>query len=313
MKERDLLKIVQGTSQRTGAKNLDEDAAIFNDLIISTDQFVENTHFRWDYHKNAEEIGYKGVVQALSDMAAMATAPSGLLLSAALCKYHKNSWADIFKGVEQACLEYKVPLIGGDLTQSTSLTYLDFVVFGFNKQPALKRGARPGDLLAVTGPLGGAAAGLLCCENQWNYPELVRSFIKPTPQIQKALALAQSKSLTSLTDISDSLARSVQDLGRHSQCAFEIELAKIPYHAQLETLCREKNKSLKNMLLFGGEDYQLLLTLSQSQINEQSSEKVISDLGLHIIGKAVPGAENFYISDGEKTAMTEVGWDPFDL
>jgi thiamine monophosphate kinase len=90
-------------------------------------------------------------------------------------------------------------------------------------------------------------------------------------------------------------------------------LAKIPYHAQLETLCREKNKSLKNMLLFGGEDYQLLLTISQSQFNEQSSEKVISDLGLHIIGKAVPGAENFYISDGEKTAMTEVGWDPFDL
>ncbi len=318
MKERDLLKIVQGISQRTGAKNLDEDAAIFNDLIISTDQFVENTHFRWDYHKNAEEIGYKGVVQALSDMAAMATVPSGLLMSAALCKYHKNSWTEIFKGVEQACLEYKVPLIGGDLTQSSSLTYLDFVVFGFNTQPALKKGAQPGDLLAVTGPLGGAAAGLLCCENQWNYPELVNAFIKPKAQIQKALALAQSKTLTSLTDISDSLARSVQDISRHSQCAFEIEFAKIPFPTELQKLCSEKNKSFKNMLLFGGEDYQLLLTLSssqinQSQINQQSSEKVISDLGLHIIGKAVTGAENYYISDGEKTVMTEVGWDPFDL
>jgi thiamine-monophosphate kinase len=313
MKERELLKIVQGISQRTGAKNLDDDAAIFNDLIISTDQFVENTHFRWDYHKNAEEIGYKGVVQALSDMAAMATAPSGLLLSAALCKYHKNSWTEIFKGVEQACLEYKVPLIGGDLTQSSSLTYLDFVVFGFNTQPVLKKGARPGDLLAVTGPLGSAAAGLLCCENQWNYSDLVNAFIKPKAQIQKALTLAQSNSLTSLTDISDSLARSSQDISRHSHCAFEIELEKIPYSLELEKLCREKNKSLQNLLLFGGEDYQLLLTLSPSKINQQSLEKVISDLGLHVIGKAVPGDENFYISDGKKTTMTEVGWDPFDL
>lgn len=313
MKERDLLKIVQGISQRTGAKKLDEDAAIFNDLIISTDQFVENTHFRWDYHKNAEEIGYKGVVQALSDMAAMATVPSGILLSAALCKYHKNSWSEIFTGVEKACLDYKVPLIGGDLTQSSSLTYLDFVVFGFNSQPALKKGAQPGDLLAVTGPLGSAAAGLLACENLWSYPELVSAFIKPKAQIQKARALAQSTLLSSLTDISDSLARSAQDLARHSQCAFEIDLAKIPRSLELEKLCREKNKSLQNMLLFGGEDYQLLLTLNQSQINQQSSEKMISDLGLHVIGKAVPGAENFYISDGKKTAMTEVGWDPFDL
>jgi thiamine-monophosphate kinase len=308
MKERDLLKIVQGISQRTGAQHLDDDAAIFNDLIISTDQFVENTHFRWDYHASAQEIGYKGVVQALSDMAAMATKPSGLLMSAALCKYHKNNWTEIFRGVEKACLEYDVPLIGGDLTQSSSLTYLDFVVFGFNTKPALKKGAKPGDLIAITGPLGSAAAGLLCCEHLWEYPELKEAFLKPQAQIQTALDLAKSNVLTSLTDISDSLARSCQDLARHSQCSFEIDMAKIPFHSELQKFCSEKNKTFNNLLLYGGEDYQLLMTLSPD-----SSEKVISDLGLFVIGKATVGNENFYISDGVKTQMTEVGWDPFDL
>jgi thiamine-monophosphate kinase len=316
MKERELLKIIQGISQRTGAKFLDEDAAIFNDLIISTDQFVENTHFRWDYHKSAEEIGYKGVVQALSDMAAMATKPSGLLLSAALCKYHKNSWTDIFSGVERACLEYQVPLIGGDLTQSTSLTYLDFVVFGFNPSPALKSGTQPGDLLAVSGPLGSAAAGLLCCENLWDYPEMKKAFVQPEAQITTALQLAKSLNLTALTDISDSLARSTQDLGRHSQCGFEINIAKVPFHPELEKLCREKNRNLQRLQLYGGEDYQLLMTLKPG-----TSEKIISDLGLFIIGEARSknsskdhnGDEIFYVLNGEKIPMTEVGWDPFDL
>ncbi len=306
MKERELLKIVQGISQRTGAKNLDEDAAIFNDLIISTDQFVENTHFRWDHHKDAQEIGYKGVVQALSDLAAMATKPSGLLMSAALCKYHKNNWTAIFKGVEQACLEYQVPLIGGDLTQSTSLTYLDFTVFGFNKNPSLKKGAKPGDLLAVSGYLGLAAAGLLCLENQWTYHELTKAFIRPQAQIQKAIAASQSNALTSLTDISDSLARSMQDLGRHSQCGFEIDLAKIPFHPELARFCSEKNSDMQNLLLYGGEDYQLLMTLSP-----HLSEKLISDLGLFVIGNATAGNENFYFLNGEKKIITEVGWDPF--
>ncbi len=308
MKERDLLNILQGISQRTGAKHLDDDAAIFNDLIISTDQFVEHTHFRWEHHKSAQEIGYKGTVQALSDMAAMATKPSGLLLSAALCKYHKNSWAEIFKGVEQACLEYQVPLLGGDLTQSTSLTYLDFVVFGFNTQPALKKGAQPGDLLVVSGPLGSAAAGLLSCENNWSYPELQKAFLKPQAKIQTSLQLAKSGVLSALTDISDCLARSAQDLARHSQCGFEIDVAQIPHHAELLKFCAERNKKIDNLKLYGGEDYQLLMTLS-----ERTSEKLISDLGLAVVGRAVSGTENFYILDGQKSPMTEVGWDPFGL
>ncbi len=307
MTEQGLLKTLQNISRRTGAKLIGDDAAVLRDLVISTDQFVQDVHFRWSW-QSPKEVGYKGVVQALSDMAAMATAPAGLLLSAALPVAQESFWSEVFSGVEKACLEYQVPLLGGDLTRSYAITYLDFVVLGFNPKPLLKKGATPGDLLAVSGPLGAAKAGLMCFENEWSSHVLQKAFLKPRAQINIALNLHQQQALTALTDISDSLSRSVYDLSVHSSCGFEIDLAKIPFLPELKLFCTEKNLDLKSLLLSGGEDYQLLMTLPAN-----SSEKLISDHGLSVIGRATNSSQNFYTQDGKKTAMTEVGWDPFDL
>jgi thiamine-monophosphate kinase len=308
MKEKTLLHFIQKISQNTGASHLDDDAAMIRDLVISTDQFVEGTHFQWS-QANEIDIGYKGVVQALSDLAAMATKPAGLLVSAAFPKtISPQTIESLFVGIEQACLDYSVPLWGGDLTASPTTTFFDFVVFGFNKKPLTKTGAQPGDLLAVSGPLGSAKGGWLSLENHWPYEQLKKSFLRPQAKIKTALALAEKSALSSLTDISDSLSKSVYSLAKHSGCGFEVNLKKIPQDLELQKLCSEQNLSLAPFLLNGGEDYQLLMTLPP-----HSSEKLISDFGLTLIGRATSAKEIYCIEDEKKSIMTEVGWDPFDL
>lgn len=308
MKERELLKLIQKISHNTGAQLVGDDAALLKDLVISTDQFIENVHFRWSFHKNPEQVGFKGVVQALSDIAAMAAHPAGLLVSAALPLDQVEKWPSLFSGIEDACLQYKIPLLGGDLTRSPQGTYLDFVVLGHQANPILKSGAQPGDLLAVSGPLGSASAGLLCLQNNWDFPALHKAFLQPRAHVATALQLHQNKALTSLTDISDSLSKSLLDLSVHSQCGFEIDMQKIPVEESLRKMCQTHSLSLTDFLLTGGEDYQLLMTLP---IN--SSAKLISDHGLTVIGRAKKEKENFYMIDEKKYAVTEVGWDPFHL
>ena len=308
MKERDLIKFIQTISRNTGAQLVGDDAAVLNELVISTDQFVENIHFQWSLHKNPQQVGFKGVVQALSDLAAMATRPAGLLVSAALSLDQTDKWTSFFEGIEEACLHYKIPLLGGDLTRSSQGTYLDFVVLGYQSKPILKRGAQPGDLLAVSGPLGSAAAGLLSLQNKWEYASLQKAFLQPQAQIATALELHKLNAITSLTDISDSLCKSVLDLSTHSNCGFEFNVHKIPIENELKHMCDKHLLSLTDFLLAGGEDYQLLMTLP-----ENSSAKLISDHGLTVIGRATKGQENFYMIDKKKYPVTEVGWDPFHL
>ncbi len=308
VQEKSLLEKIQRLSQRTGAKHLDDDAAFCSPLVISTDQFVEETHFRWS-HGTPQQIGYKGVVQALSDLAAMAVAPRGLLLSAALApKLSERHIEDFFAGVEEACHEYAVSLIGGDLTRTQGLSYFDFVVFGFDLSPVTKSGARPGDLVAVTGPLGSARGGWQSIENGWGYLALENIFLKPRAHISTALQVRQQLAPTALTDISDSLSKSLFSLARHSQCGFEIHFDKIPIARELQKFCEEKDQKLRDYVLEGGEDYQLLMTLPSG-----SSEKLLSDLGLTVIGKVISDSRCLCVEDGKTLEMTEVGWDPFRL
>lgn len=306
--EHTLLKMIQKISQKTGATLIGDDAAFVRDLVISTDQFLENVHFEWPHPFSPKDVGFKGVVQALSDLAAMATRPSGLLVSAALTAQQQSLWEPLFSGIEEACLLYNVPLLGGDISQSKGLASLDFVVFGFESSPITKKGAQPSDLLAVTGPLGLSSGGFYCLQKNIPSPTLETAFLRPQAQIDKILAATQSLKITSLTDISDSLSRSLLDLSSHSQCGFEVDSAKIPSSSALQDLCRQQNLPLDSLIWGGGEDYQLLMTLAPD-----SSEKTISDLGLSIIGKATTKRECVRVEEQKKIPVTEVGWDPFRL
>ena len=312
--EAEFLKLIQNVSRNTGYRRTGDDAAILptpaiQNLVMTTDQFIEGTHFTWDQMSPAD-IGYKAVVQALSDIAAMAATPISLLASAAWPKSQDQKIKGTLKGIEKACREYRVPLVGGDISRAPS-TYFDFCVIGASSQPALKSGAQPGDLIVMTGPTGLAAAGYLCLQKQWNYPSLIRKFKKPTAQIQIAKLLAQKKRITSATDISDSLSFSLGELAKHSKCNLILEKQKIPYSPVLKKFCRDKKLSMDEFIFYGGEDYHLLATVSP-----KTSRRFLLDHGLHVVGYATMALSKPKIFVQIEKQIEELivrGWDPFTL
>lgn len=306
MTEQDILRKIQRMSQRTGYNVLGDDASVLGDLIVSTDQFIEGTHFNWN-QMSPREIGYKGAIQALSDLAAMAAHPVGLLCSASWPRGDEERMFEVFAGIESACSEYETPWAGGDISVAPS-TFMDFTVLGHTAEPSLKSHARAGDLIAVTGPLGSAHAGFLALSSARHFPQLIEAFRKPKTHVQTALRLRAEQALHASTDISDSLSKSLHQICAHSRVGARIDLDKIPRSPDLERFCDESGLSLPELLLQGGEDYQLLMTLASD-----TSEKVISDNGLCVIGEILTSPQVTYIESGKERELTEVGWDPFNL
>lgn len=312
MNEKDLLKVIQGISHKTGYKRTGDDAAVIGHTVVSTDQFIEGTHFTWD-QMSPLEIGYKAVVQALSDLAAMGARPKAVLASLAWPPAEQERILAVFKGIGVACMDYGVPLAGGDISACRELTYMDFTVIGETIHPIEKKGAKPGQLLVLSGPLGLAEAGRRALKDNLNYPNLKLAFIKPTAQIDLARRLCNMNIITTLTDVSDSLSKSVHQISEHSGCGFEIDYKKLPMHPELLRFCTEQKLDIKDFLFNAGEDYQLLMTMITG-----ASEKMITDLGLIPIGYAVEGDASkdnqvTYTQEGKTLPLTEVGWDPFNL
>lgn len=313
MKESDFLKFIHKISHRTGFKGVGDDAAVIDSsqkspLVITTDQFIEGTHFTWQ-QMSAKDVGYKGVVQALSDLAAMAAQPFALLCSAAWPQKDQPKIKQAFLGIQKACKEYSIPLVGGDISRS-SKTYFDFCAMGTSLKPALKSGAKPGDLIALSGCTGPASAGLLCTDKKWSYKPLIQKFKSPQAHIPLALQLGASGYLTSLTDTSDSLSQSLQDISSSSECDVIIEKQKLPIYKPLEKFCSDKKLNIYDFILNGGEDYQLAMTLKKS-----CPASFILDHSLTVIGYATESKmKRHKIFLQEKNQIKELiakGWDPF--
>jgi thiamine-monophosphate kinase len=308
MSESKYLQSLFLASHETGYSNTGDDAAIIPaSTIISTDQFIEGTHFLWS-HMSAEELGYKSIVQALSDLAAMAAQPTAVLSSLAWAKTHTPSIPSFINGMKQACMDYRVPLVGGDISSTSSLFYADIVVLGNAPSPILKSGARVNDLLVTTGHLGSARAGLLCIEKNLHFPNLIAAYKKPFAHIKTAIELASRDLVTSLTDISDSLSKSAYALSGASQLGLVIDPDKIPIDSRLSQFAEIAGISIDDLKLFSGEDYQLLMTL-----RPEVSPQVLLDHGLTTIGLVTESGQVRLKTAGTEEPLTEVGWDPFAL
>lgn len=308
MTERAYIEQLQQASRNTGHSQTDDDAAIITPSnVISTDQFVEGTHFLWS-HMSAENLGYKAVVQALSDLAAMAARPTSVLCSLAWAsEQHDQYLSGFIRGLEQACKDYSVPLVGGDITRSHGLFYCDIVVTGHTPKPIPKSGAKPGDIIAVTGTLGDARAGLESV-GATALNALTTRYQTPIAYIDLALQLSAKYTLHALTDISDSLSKSLLSLARNSNVGMLIDDHSIPTSKALREYTTALNKNISDYKWNSGEDYQLLMSLPQ-----EIAKQAILDFNLVAIGRVTPAPGVFVTANNKMEPLTEVGWDPFRL
>ena len=256
--EFDLIRALLGESEDLGPAVLvgpGDDAAVLQTgrLVVSTDLSVEDVHFRRSWI-SLEEVGFRAVTVAASDLAAMAARPVGVLISLAVSADEAEAVsAELGNGIRSALRDLGMALVGGDLTASPGPVVLDVTVLGEATEPVMRRGAVAGDEIWVTGVLGGSS-GAVRAWNAGTEPGrgLREAFARPVARIQEAQWLAEHGDVHAMIDLSDGLAGDAGHLAAASGVCIEIESDLIPIHPELDV-------GDVDLALSGGEDYELCI------------------------------------------------------
>ena len=235
------------------AHGIGDDAAILDvpagtRLVVSTDTTTEDVHFRRAWLAPVE-IGWRAAMAALSDLAAMGAEPLGVLVALGAPASWDAALDDVLQGVGDACAAARVPIIGGDTTRGPVLT-LGITVLGTTCQPMLRSGARAGDVLFVTGSLGGPGSALAAWLAGGSPRATHRArFARPVARLSMG-AWCAANGATSAIDLSDGLVADAGHLAAASRVLIDIELGAVPVLGGVSA--REA--------LASGEEYELLIT-----------------------------------------------------
>ena len=294
------------------------------EVLVTTDFTLEDRHFRRDVH-SSESVGHRCLARGLSDLAAMGATPLAAFLSLALpsamlTQTAGRAWtARFFNGLRALAELHSVPLAGGDTSESPggkdALILADIVLIGSApKGKALRRsGASPGDVLYVTGQLGGAAAELAAMLKHKrvanvkatdNHPHLF-----PEPRLDVGEALLRRGLATACLDISDGLSTDLAHLCRASGVNAEIEQEALPIHPLAAKL---EEQSALHAALHGGEDYELLFAASSSaRIPFSLAGVPLTRIGTLKARRDGQPLITLVAPDGRRTELEPGGWEHF--
>jgi thiamine-monophosphate kinase len=235
------------------ARGIGDDAAVLaapagRQIVLSTDTAVEGVHFRREW-LSLEEIGWRATAAALSDLAAMAAEPLGILVALVLPPQRTEDVGALAAGIGAAASASNAPIIGGDLTSGESLM-IAVTVVGSTAKPLARTGACPGDTLWVTGQLGGPALALAAWrEGRQPTPEARARFARPTPRLREAQWLAGAGASAAI-DISDGLGGDAGHLAAGSGVRITIDAESVPLAPGADVSTAHRS----------GEEYELLVT-----------------------------------------------------
>ena len=304
-----------------------DDAAVisYGDKVtlVSTDLLVEGVHFDLSYTP-LKHLGYKAAVVNFSDIFAMNGTPEQLTVSIALSnRFSLEAIDEIYKGIRLACESYKVDLVGGDTTSSLGGLFLSLTVIGSaeREEVVYRNTAREHDLICVSGDLGGAYMGLLVLEREKQVfnanpdmqPELggmdyiLERQLKPEARgdVLKMLKGVGVRP-TAMIDISDGLASDIMHICKGSGLGCQIYTDRLPVDAVTINVAAEFQIDPNTAVMNGGEDYELLFTLSPGD-----HEKIRDITGISVIGHMTEAAAgmNLVTPDGMSIALKAQGWD----
>lgn len=318
----------QNSHPRT-VTGIGDDAAVLDAgddfLLVSTDMLIEGIHFDLTYMP-IQHLGYKSVVVNVSDIAAMNGKAEQITVSIALSNRFSVEAVDaLYAGIKAACENYKIDLVGGDTTSSTSGLIISVTAIGrvAKHKIAYRSGARENDIVCVTGDLGGAFAGLQVLEREKQvfllnsemepglekYDYIVGRQLRPEARAEIVLDLEEFGIIpTSMIDVSDGLASELLHLSKESKVGVRIYEDKIPIDQNTFDTAVEFNMDPITCALNGGEDYELLFT-----INKADQEKIRNHPDVHMIGYIHSRADqNVMITkSGNLVPLRAQGWDHF--
>ncbi len=321
-----LTKNIELKNQST-LKGVGDDAAVIDvysdKLLISTDVLIEGVHFDLTYTP-LKHLGYKSVVVNLSDIAAMNGKPEQITVSIAVSnRFSVEALEELYEGIYLACNRYGIDLIGGDTTTSKSGLFISITVLG--KAPLEKityrNGAQKGDLICVSGDLGGAYIGLMVLEREKRvfeansqiqpdlegYDYVLERQLKPEPRLDIVAKLNELGVIPhAMIDISDGLASEIIHICKQSDVGCRLFEDKVPIDIQTEDIAKKLGLVPVTMALNGGEDYELLFTVPQSNFEVVNAMENIS-----IIGYITDKTEGMSLitKDDKLFELKAQGWD----
>lgn len=275
-----------------GTFGIGDDCAVMpaggGELLFSTDLLMEGVHFLRN-ESTPEDVGWKAAAVNLSDIAAMGGTPVATFLSIALPKDAQGEWAERFiDGYTAISRQYDVPLLGGDTTSSLRDIAVNVGVIGRcpSGKKLMRSGAKVGDIIYVTGPLGDSAGGLQAILKAIGRTEEVKTLIerhkRPIPRIDAGRILMESGKVGAMMDISDGIASDLRHIMKASGVGAVVELDRLPYSPEFINVCAEQGWDRYELATSGGEDFELLLT-GPEDLEHQL------DIPLCPIGQIVPG------------------------
>ena len=306
-----------------------DDAAVLDHgkdpTLISTDLLIEGIHFDLSYMP-LKHLGYKAVVVNISDIYAMNSIPKQITVSIAISnRFTLEAIVELYKGINLACKNYKIDLVGGDTSSSVTGLIISISVLGSapKKKIVKRNGAKENDLLVVSGDLGGAYTGLQILErekavfkvNPNTQPDLskytycIERQLKPEARKDVIELLDELEIIpTSMIDISDGLSSEILHLSKASEVGFHLFEEKIPIDPEVSMTSEEFKLNSTTSALNGGEDYELLFT-----INQKDFEKIKNHPFLSVIGHACDLKDGCQLITGlgHQIELSAQGWQSF--
>lgn len=314
-------------NHKSTVKGIGDDAAVLDfkkKVVVTTDLLVEGVHFDLSYMP-LKHLGYKSVIVNLSDVYAMNATATQITVSIAVSnRFPLEALEEIYAGIETAAKIYNIDVIGGDTTSSNKGLLISVTALGEVENEVYRSGAKPNDLLVVTGDLGAAYMGLQVLErekevfkvNPNNQPDLdqytylIERQLKPEARkdIVKLLNDLDVKP-TSMIDISDGLSSEIMHICKQSKVGCDLYESKIPLDPQVISTCEEFNIDSTTVALNGGEDYELLMTISQDDY-----PKIKANPNLTIIGYMTEESAGMHLVTRAETKIPikAQGWKNFN-
>ncbi len=307
-------------------KGVGDDCAVLENksrqTLVTTDLLVEGVHFDLSYMP-LKHLGYKAVVVNLSDVYAMNGSAKQITVSIAVSnRFPLEALEELYAGIQLACNTYQVDLVGGDTTSSNKGILISITAIGEVEKDRVvyRNGAKANDLLVVTGDLGAAYLGLQVLEREKqvfqvnpnsqpeleDYTYLIERQLKPEARKDIVKLLSDLDVLpTAMIDISDGLSSEILHLCKQSEVGCNLFENKIPLDQQVISTCEEFNLDSTTIALSGGEDYELLFTISQDDF-----PKIKGNPNLTVIGHMTEERDGKYLvtRGNQKIELTAQGW-----
>lgn len=295
-------------------KGIGDDCSVWKEndeyRVFTTDSMVEGDHFLKDWF-TSEEIGMRAVETNLSDVASMGAIPTFLYISLIVDDRTSPEWLKgLYKGIRSKCEEHRLTLMGGNITHGKTLSITIGVQGDCNTIPVYRNGARNGDLVVVTGTIGDACVARMVLNKKKQISEALKERLgHPRARIKEAVVIA--KFASAMIDISDGIASEARHIATQSNLGVEIDAESIPTRMQVKELASIAGIDVLEAQLRGGEDYELMFTISPDNFDELKKEYYLHSLiGLTPIGKMISKKKYLYLKNKVEHELPK-GFDHF--